>query len=141
RNRIVAGLAAVTVVVEARERSGALITADLALEEGREILAVPGEVTSALSAGTNGLLRNGAGVCTGAVDVLTLFGLEPRPHGSTPVGPAAADVLERLRDGAASADELARSAGLGAGDVARALLELELAGAVVEEDGVYRAAR
>src|SRR5581483_9401949 len=62
RNRIVAGLAAVTVVVEARERSGALITADLALEEGREILAVPGEVTSALSAGTNSLLRAGASV-------------------------------------------------------------------------------
>ncbi|HEY2209134.1 MAG TPA: DNA-processing protein DprA, partial [Gaiellaceae bacterium] len=56
RNRIVAGLCAATVVVEARERSGALITADLALEEGREVFAVPGEITSALSAGTNALL-------------------------------------------------------------------------------------
>ena len=60
RNRIIAGLCAATVVVEARERSGALITADLALEEGREVLAVPGEITSALSSGTNDLLRLGA---------------------------------------------------------------------------------
>ena len=65
RNRIVAGLCAATVVVEARERSGALITADLALEEGREVFAVPGEITSALSAGSNALLRLGATPCTG----------------------------------------------------------------------------
>ena len=60
RNRIIAGLCQATVVVEARERSGALITADFALEEGREVLAVPGEITSSLSAGTNALLRLGA---------------------------------------------------------------------------------
>ena len=60
RNRIIAGLCQVTIVVEARERSGALITADFALEEGREVFACPGEITSALSAGTNELLRLGA---------------------------------------------------------------------------------
>jgi len=70
RNRIIAGLAAATVVVEARERSGALITADLALEEGREVFAVPGEITSALSAGTNALLRLGATALTSPADVL-----------------------------------------------------------------------
>src|SRR5207249_1328973 len=75
RNRIIAGLAAATIVVEARERSGALITADLALEEGREVFAVPGEITSALSAGTNDLLRLGATPLTSSEDVLELFGL------------------------------------------------------------------
>ena len=76
RNRIVAGLCAAAVVVEARERSGALITADLALEEGREVFAVPGEIGSALSAGTNGLLKLGASPLTAPADVLASFGLE-----------------------------------------------------------------
>ena len=75
RNRIVAGLCAATVVVEARERSGALITADFALEEGREVFAVPGEITSALSAGSNGLLRLGATPLTSAEDVLESYGI------------------------------------------------------------------
>ena len=75
RNRIVAGLCAATVVVEARERSGALITADFALEEGREVFAVPGEITSALSAGSNALLRLGATPLTCAEDVLESFGI------------------------------------------------------------------
>src|SRR5207253_3486470 len=70
RNRIIAGLAAATVVVEARERSGALITADLALEEGREVFAVPGEIVSALSKGSNALLRLGATPLTDSLDVL-----------------------------------------------------------------------
>ena len=78
RNRIVAGLCAATVVVEARERSGALITADFALEEGREVLAVPGEITSALSAGSNALLRLGATPLTCAQDVLESYGLGRR---------------------------------------------------------------
>src|SRR6185436_7104628 len=75
RNRVIAGLCAATVVVEARERSGALITADFALEEGRDVLAVPGEITSTLSAGTNALLKLGAAPCTTAEDVLELFGI------------------------------------------------------------------
>jgi DNA processing protein len=138
RNRIVAGLCAATVVVEARERSGALITADLALEEGREVFAVPGEITSALSTGSNTLLRLGATPLTQAADVLTGFGLEP-PERAVSVGPVASAVLAALAEGAARADELVRTTGLPAGDVAAALSELELAGAAVEEAGVYRA--
>ena len=112
RNRIIAGLCQATVVVEARERSGALITADFALEEGREVLAVPGEITSALSAGTNALLRLGATPVTSAGDVLESFGIEPAEPDAAPLGEAAAKLLEHLRDAALTADELVRSAGV-----------------------------
>jgi len=130
RNRIVAGLCAATVVVEARERSGALITADLALEEGREIFAVPGEITSSLSAGTNALLKLGAAPLTSETDVLASFGIELEP-----VENARSPLLELLP---ASADELVRSTGLNAGEVARRLVELEIEGRVAVHDGVYR---
>jgi DNA processing protein len=139
RNRIIAGLCAATVVVEARERSGALITADFALEDGREVMVVPGEITSAVSAGSNALLRLGATPVTAAADVLEAYGIErPVEPAVEPEGPAG-DLLRRLADGAASIDELARAAGVAPGEVAAALIELELAGRVDEFDGVYRA--
>jgi DNA processing protein len=131
RNRIIAGLCAATVVVEARERSGALITADYALEEGREVFAVPGEITSSLAAGTNALLRLGATPLTAAADVLESLGVEPTRH-----PPVTHPLLEWLP---ASADELARASGLTPADVAVALAELELAGLVAEGEGIYRA--
>jgi DNA processing protein len=127
-------------VVEAKERSGALITADFALEEGREVLAVPGEITSALSAATNGLLRLGATPVTRAEDVLEIFGLVPTAPATPELAPAARALLERLRDGALTADELTRAADLDAAQASAALLELELARLVLLEDGVYRAA-
>ena len=136
RNRIIAGLAAATVVVEARERSGALITADLALEEGREVFAAPGEITSSLSKGTNALLRLGATPLTGGSDVLEHFGLEPEAPEAA--NPEAAAILAHLP---ATADELARITELEPGHLAAALCELELAGLVVEGEGTYRAAQ
>ena len=138
RNRIVAGLCSATVVVEARERSGALITADFALEEGREVFAVPGEITSSLSAGSNALLRLGATPLTRAEDVLESFGLEASVEPPAAVGDVAARVLERIGEAAAGADELARSTGLSAEELSVALTELELADVVTQEDGVYR---
>ncbi|MGE5690132.1 MAG: DNA-processing protein DprA [Pseudomonadota bacterium] len=130
RNRIVAGLAVATVVVEARERSGALITADFAMEEGREVFAVPGEITSALSAGTNALLRAGATPLCAIADVLEPLGLESVAR------TAAADPLLDLLP--ATADELARAARRDASELAARLAELELEGAVSVTDGVYR---
>ena len=139
RNRIIAGLCAATVVVEARERSGALITADFALEDGREVMVVPGEITSAVSAGSNALLRLGATPVTATADVLEAYGIEPTVEPPPPVEGLAGDLLLRLANGAASIDELARAAGVAPGEVAAALIELEFAGRVDESDGVYRA--
>ena len=142
RNRIIAGLCPATVAVEARAASGALITADFALEEGREVFAVPGEITSALSAGTNALLRLGATPLTAAADVLESFGIVPEEadEGAEVEGETAT-VLARIRDAPSSADELVRGTGLQASAVAVALSELELAGHVVEAAGRYRAVR
>ena len=134
RNRIIAGLCAATVVVEARERSGALITADLALEEGREVFAVPGEITSSLSAGTNDLLKLGASPLTRAADVLSCFGIE-----SLSVLPGETSPLLELLP--ATADDLVRLTGRPTAEIARELVELELAGLAIAVDGVYRAAR
>jgi DNA processing protein len=141
RNRIVAGLASATVIVEARERSGALITADFALETGREVFAVPGEITSSLSAGTNALLRLGATPLTSSGDVLEALGLvaaEATPVRLSEHGTAVLTVLAREPAGA---DQLVRETGLEAPGVATALAELELAGAVAEADGLYRRVR
>jgi DNA processing protein len=142
RNRIIAGLCEAVVVVEARERSGALITADFALEEGREVFAVPGEITSALSAGSNALLKLGAAPLTSAGDVLEALGIERAKAGEEPaVSDTARQVLALVRDGAVAADELTVQASLDAGALSVALTELELAGLVAATDGVYRAVR
>lgn len=139
RNRIIAGLSAATVVVEARERSGALITADFALEDGREVLVVPGEITSALSAGANALLRQGATPATCVADVLEAIGLDPSPPAELAVeDPAGAAVLGAVAAGAGTADEIVRATGLSASEVATALTLLELAGKVAVEEGLVR---
>ncbi|HUK94599.1 MAG TPA: DNA-processing protein DprA [Gaiellaceae bacterium] len=141
RNRIIAGLAAATAIVEARERSGALITADFALEAGREVFAVPGEITSCLSSGTNALLRLGATPLTQVADVLQALGFESAPAQRIELGKDAEAVLAALADEPAGADDLGRRTGLGAAALGTALSELELAGAVAEADGLYRGVR
>lgn len=142
RNRIIAGLCAAVVVVEARERSGALITADFALDEGRDVFAVPGEITASLSAGTNALLKLGAIPLTSSDDVLDVLGVErPAASEAVAVSAEAAKLLELVRDAPGGADELTARGVLEAGAVSVALTELELAGLVAAADGVYRAAR
>ena len=138
RNRVIAGLCAATVVVEARERSGALITADFALDLGRDVFAVPGEITSALSGGTNDLLRQGAAPLLAAADVLAALGFESDVPPLPPLSSAGAQVLRLLADGPRDADAVSRSSGRSSAEVAAVLVELELAGVVREAQGLYR---
>jgi len=136
RNRIMAALSRMTVVVEARERSGSLITAEMAHDLDREVGAVPGRVGSSPAAGTNALLRDGASVIRGAEDVLDSMigvGFDPA-RARAPRGPALepelTGVLALVEEGSMSADALARASGLGPGALAAALVQLELAGYV-----------
>jgi DNA processing protein len=133
RNRIISGLSRATLIVEAGERSGALITADFALEQGREVVAVPGSIFNAMSVGTNQLLRQGATPVTSAQEVLDIIGASAQaattmahdlPEGS----PAEAMVWRALTGEPRHGDELARTLGLSSGEVAAALAMLELKG-------------
>ena len=141
RNRLIAALARVTVVVEATRRSGALITADHALGLGRDVLAVPGSAWSPLGEGVNALLRAGATPATSLDDVLDALGITtdtgrgPAPLPSVPGG-AAGRAWRALRAEPSTPDALALRLGVGGAELARALVTLELDGLLsVEDDG------
>ena len=139
RNRVISGLSVAVVVVEARKRSGALITVDFALEQGRDVLAVPGEITSALSAGSNALLRHGAAPALGVDDVLDAIGVVRERSAFVPPDGDAGRVLAAIRDAPSTADELSRALDLTPGEVAAILVSLELEGFAEAGDGAYRA--
>lgn len=136
RNRLIAGLAQVVVVVEADERSGALVTARLALDEGREVMAVPGSVFSRLSAGPNGLLRSGAAPVLSAADVLSVLGLDA----PAPAREPEPELLAALPRGEAfGVEHVAATTGGTVAEALELLLRLELAGWIAREpDGRYR---
>ena len=135
RNRIVAALADATIVIEAAARSGALITARLALDLGRDVLAVPGAPWSSGAEGTNLLLKDGALPLTAAADALVCLGLDPGTArvDDPPVDTAARKILAALRREPASADVLAARCGLTSSAAAALIAELELKGLLVRE--------
>ena len=113
---------------------------ELALGQPLRRHAPYGRSRSSLSAGTNALLRLGATPVTCAADVLEVYGIEQAIAEAAPVGTVAVTLLTRLAEGALTADELLRTSGVDPGEGSAALIELELAGRVLLEDGVYRAA-
>jgi DNA processing protein len=102
------------------------------------VLAVPGEITSALSSGTNALIRTGATPVTCVRDVLEALGIEPARPERTALDPDTERILAAVAAGPAGADEVARSTGLRADVVAAALTRLELEGLVSSDGGVFR---
>ena len=143
RNRIVAGLSDGVLVVEAGGKSGALVTAGIALEQGKDVLAMPGSVEAEQSLGPNSLIKQGAVAVTGADDIFANFGW----HQSDPATRPAQD-LSRLSKEELSVfgllsvqpihlDGLGRKVALGPGKVAEALLNLELKGLIMRKPGNY----
>ncbi len=131
RNRIMAAMAGMTVVVEGAARSGSLITADLAADLGRDLGAVPGPVTSRSSAGPNNLLAGGACVIRDAQDVLDAMlgpGAKPLASAAPPLPDDLAAVLAAVEGGALSADAVAATLDLSGAAAAAALTRLELLG-------------
>ena len=151
RNRIISGLCQAVVVVEAAARSGSLITARCALDQGREVLAVPGHPFDARASGCNMLIRDGATLVRGADDVIGILTSASEDPASTsevaevPPGPPGRtkatteqlhrDILARLGPSPLAEDQLIRDLELAAADVASALLNLELEGKINRQPG------
>lgn len=151
RNRIIAALSAVTVVVEAGFKSGAINTASQALELGRVVAAVPGPIDDPRAAGSNQLIRDGAQVITGVEDLLMLFGLSTNdagvPRGTGWVEAAKSGeglskedlaILQSLGPRPLPAHEIAFATMLSVRQCSEGLLRLELAGLIAGDGGGYR---
>jgi DNA processing protein len=141
RNRIISGLSRGVIVVEAGERSGALITADFAAEQGRDVFAVPGGIFQRGSRGTNRLIRDGAQPVLSADDVLEVLNMTAvaehvEAQMLLPTDATEAVLLEQLSDDPAHVDEVGRAAGLPIATVSSTLALMELKGLVRQVGGM-----
>ena len=135
RNRLVSGLADAVIITEAAERSGTLNTAAHALSQGRDVFAVPGNITSPLSAGCNALLKQGAHPVTEAKDVLHIIApeqLKKSDQSQLPLGssPEETIIINLIASGVRSGDQLQQQSGLSASNFSTALTMLEINGVI-----------
>jgi len=144
RNRLISGLSLGVVVVEAPESSGALLTADTALDQGRDVFAVPGNVTAKTSMGTNRLIQNGAKLVIDANDILDELNLtrttvETSKHVRqiAPDNPVEASLSQLLGEEPVHIDDLCEQSGLPITTVSSALALMELKGIVHRLDGMH----
>ncbi len=147
RNRIISGLSLATVVVEAGETSGALITAEFAVEQGRDVFAVPGSILTPQSEGTNKLIEQGARPLLKMSEILDVLKLEQIPEKqqarkSNPLNPVEKRVLDNLSHEPLHVDEICALSGLPIHEVSATLTMMELKGLVSQVGGMhYVAAR
>ncbi len=143
RNRIISGLADVVLVVEARGRSGSLITAELALEQGRDVFAVPGRITDPLSEGCNQLIQQGAHMAISPKDILDFLGVKykkelfPREKSIKALAKKEKMLYSCLDFRPKHLDEIVAACGLSIGECMGVLLELELGGYVFRSANHY----
>ncbi|HSX05472.1 MAG TPA: DNA-processing protein DprA [Candidatus Saccharimonadales bacterium] len=132
RNRIVAGLSQALLITEATEKSGTLHTARFALEQGRDVLAVPGNITSATSSGTNSLIKTGATPVTSVEDVLYALGIEEQVAATQVRGEPAEEqtIIDLLSGGLTDGHELLEQSGLPATLFSQTLTMLEIGGKI-----------
>jgi DNA processing protein len=135
RNRIISGLSRATLVTEAGEKSGALITVEFALEQGRDVFAVPGSIFSPNSSGVHRLIRNGAALVSCAQDILeelhmTAVSLQQEIAAALPEDPAEAALLQHLSAEPQHIDALCRASGQSVQEISATLAMLELKGYV-----------
>lgn len=150
RNRIISGLARGVLVVEAAEQSGSLITARYALDQGREVMAVPGPINAASSRGSNRLIKQGAQLVDCVDDILDALALGPLPVAGQadlfadrdevprcPLTPREAALYELVAQGPRHLDEITVALELTAGEVSAMVLGLELKGLLIQLPGSY----
>ena len=138
RNRIISGLSKVTLIAEAGDGSGALITADCALTQGREVMAIPGPITSQVSTGTNRLLQLGAKPALELRDVLEEYGVVSTvPEVSLPADLSDLErrTMDALSEGAEQIDDVTTQLRCPPADALAALTSLEIRGLVVQDPG------